>query len=163
MAGQYDAYVKDLETLTNIDSGNGDLQGTEAANKFVAEKMQELGAVTEFRYNDRACHLISRLKGSGKLSILLVAHVDTVFNRGEAAKRPFKVDENGFAWGPGVGDDKATVVEVIYGLKALLKAGFSDFKKLFIIPTAKKKAAPRLPKRLWQSFLSRQILPLLWT
>lgn len=73
LAGQYDAYVKDLETLTNIDSGNGDLQGTEAANKFVAEKMQELGAVTEFRYNDRACHLISRLKGSGKLSILLVA------------------------------------------------------------------------------------------
>ena len=54
LAGQYDAYVKDLETLTNIDSGNGDLQGTEAANKFVAEKMQELGAVTEFRYNDRA-------------------------------------------------------------------------------------------------------------
>lgn len=130
LAGQYDAYVKDLETLTNIDSGNGDLQGTEAANKFVAEKMQELGAVTEFRYNDRACHLISRLKGSGKLSILLVAHVDTVFNRGEAAKRPFKVDENGFAWGPGVGDDKATVVEVIYGLKALLKAGFSDFKEI---------------------------------
>lgn len=38
-------------------------------------------------------------EGSGKLSILLVAHVDTVFNRGEAAKRPFKVDENGFAWG----------------------------------------------------------------
>ena len=99
LAGQYDAYVKDLETLTNIDSGNGDLQGTEAANKFVAEKMQELGAVTEFRYNDRACHLISRLKGSGKLSILLVAHVDTVFNRGEAAKRPFKVDENGFPGG----------------------------------------------------------------
>lgn len=38
LAGQYDAYVKDLETLTNIDSGNGDLQGTEAANKFVAGK-----------------------------------------------------------------------------------------------------------------------------
>ena len=88
LAGQYDAYVKDLETLTNIDSGNGDLQGTEAANKFVAEKMQELGAVTEFRYNDRACHLISRLKGSGKLSILLVAHVDTVFNREEEGGSP---------------------------------------------------------------------------
>lgn len=38
LAGQYDAYVKDLETLTNIDSGNGDLQGTEAANKFVLRK-----------------------------------------------------------------------------------------------------------------------------
>ena len=65
LAEQYEAYVKDLETLTNIDSGNGDLQGTEAANKFVAAKMQELGATTEFRYNDRACHLISRLQGTG--------------------------------------------------------------------------------------------------
>lgn len=130
LAEHYDDYVKDLETLTNIDSGNGDREGTEAANKFVAEKMETLGAVTEFRYNDRACHLISRLAGKGKLTVLLVAHVDTVFKRGEAAKRPFRVDENGFAWGPGVGDDKATVVEVIYGLQALKAAGFDDFKEI---------------------------------
>ena len=130
LASHYDDYVKDLETLTNIDSGNGDREGTEAANKFVAAKMEALGATTEFRYNDRACHLISRLKGEGKLTVLLVAHVDTVFNRGEAAKRPFKLDENGFAWGPGVGDDKATVVEVIYGLQALKEAGFKDFKEI---------------------------------
>lgn len=130
LAEHYDDYVKDLEILTNIDSGNGDREGTEAANKFVAEKMEALGAVTEFRYNDRACHLISRLAGKGKLTVLLVAHVDTVFKRGEAAKRPFRVDENGFAWGPGVGDDKATVVEVIYGLQALKAAGFDDFKEI---------------------------------
>lgn len=130
LAEHYDDYVKDLETLTNIDSGNGDREGTEAANKFVAAKMEALGAVTEFRYNDRACHLISRLAGKGKLTVLLVAHVDTVFKRGEAAKRPFRVDENGFAWGPGVGDDKATVVEVIYGLQALKAAGFDDFKEI---------------------------------
>lgn len=130
LAERYSDYVKDLETLTNIDSGNGDREGTEAANKFVAAKMQELGATTEFRYNDRACHLISRLRGEGDKTILLVAHVDTVFKKGEAAKRPFTVDENNFAWGPGVGDDKATVVEVIYGLQALCAAGFKNFKEI---------------------------------
>ena len=130
LAAHYDDYVKDLETLTNIDSGNGDREGTERANQFVAAKMTALGATTEFRYNDRACHLISRLQGEGKLTVLLVAHVDTVFNKGEAARRPFTLDENGFAWGPGVGDDKATVVEVIYGLQALKKAGFKDFKEI---------------------------------
>ena len=129
LAKEYDNYVKDLEALTNIDSGNGDLEGTEAANKFVAAKMQALGAETEFRYNDRGCHLISRLKGKGTQTVLLVAHVDTVFKRGEAAKRPFRVDENGFAWGPGVGDDKATVMEVIYGLAALKEAGFDDRRR----------------------------------
>ena len=70
LAKEYDNYVKDLEALTNIDSGNGDLEGTEAANKFVAAKMQALGAETEFRYNDRGCHLISRLKGKGTQTVL---------------------------------------------------------------------------------------------
>lgn len=130
IADHYEDYVKDLETLTNIDSGNGDKEGTEVANKFVAEKMQAIGATTEFRYNDRACHLISRLQGEGKYTILLVAHVDTVFKKGEAARRPFRVDENNFAWGPGVGDDKATVVEVIHGLQALKEAGFKNFKEI---------------------------------
>mgnify|MGYP003546766997 FL=1 len=130
LTDHYADYVKDLEILTNIDSGNGDREGTEAANKFVAQHMEAMGATTEFRYNDRACHLISRLRGEGELTVLLVAHVDTVFNRGEAAKRPFRVDENGFAWGPGVGDDKATVMEVIYGLKALQEAGFKNFKEI---------------------------------
>lgn len=36
LAGQYDAYVKDLETLTNIDSGNGDLQGTEERKLLIS-------------------------------------------------------------------------------------------------------------------------------
>ena len=40
LAKEYDNYVKDLETLTNIDSGNGDLEGTTEANKFVAAKME---------------------------------------------------------------------------------------------------------------------------
>lgn len=130
LQAHYEDYVKDLETLTNIDSGNGDLEGTTEANKFVAAKMEALGATTEFRYNDRACHLISRLKGDGKWTILLVAHVDTVFKKGEAARRPFTVDENNYAWGPGVGDDKATVVEVIYGLQALKEAGFKNYKEI---------------------------------
>lgn len=130
IAEHYNDYVKDLETLTNIDSGNGDLEGTTRANKFVQMRMEQMGATTELRYNDRACHCISTLKGTGKYTIFLAAHVDTVFNKGEAARRPFTVDDKNFAWGPGVGDDKATVVEVIYGLKALVEAGFKDFKEI---------------------------------
>lgn len=130
IAEHYDAFVKDLETLTNIDSGNGDLVGTERANKFVQAKMEAMGATTELIYNQRACHCISRLKGEGKYTIFLCAHIDTVFNKGEAAKRPFRIDERNYAWGPGVGDDKATVIEVIYGLEALVKAGFKNFKEI---------------------------------
>lgn len=85
LAKEYDNYVKDLEALTNIDSGNGDLEGTEAANKFVAAKMQALGAETEFRYNDRGCHLISRLKGKGTQTVLWLRMLIPCLN---AAKLP---------------------------------------------------------------------------
>ena len=43
---------------------------------------------------------------------------------------------NGFAWGPGVGDDKATVMEVIYGLAALKEAGFDDYKEIIYYTNA---------------------------
>ena len=36
IAEHYEDYVKDLEALTNIDSGNGDREGAEAAYQFVA-------------------------------------------------------------------------------------------------------------------------------
>ena len=148
LADHYEDYVKDLETLTNIDSGNGDREGTEAANKFVAAQMEAIGATTEFRYNDRACHLISRLQGTGKHTILLVAHVDTVFKKGEAARRPFRVDENNFAWGPGVGDDKATVVEVIYGLKALKTAGFDNFKEIIYYTNGEEEGGSKMAEAI---------------
>ena len=47
LADHYEDYVKDLEILTNIDSGNGDREGTEAANKFVAAQMEAIGACSE--------------------------------------------------------------------------------------------------------------------
>ena len=41
--------------------------------------------------------------------------------RGSEANDPFRVDENGFAWGPGVGDDKATVLRPVKELKGFQK------------------------------------------
>ena len=82
---QFDNYVKDLEVLTNIDSGNGDPEGTDRAAKFVGEKLQALGATVEYRTNPRSTHLIARLKGKGTFRLLLIAHIDTVFKPGEVA------------------------------------------------------------------------------
>lgn len=151
----YENYVRDLEILTNIDSGNGDREGTERANLFVKEKMEAMGAKCELRYNDRACHLISHLYGEGETVIFLPAHVDTVFKKGEAAKRPFHVDENNFAWGPGVGDDKATVVEVIYGLEALVKAGFKDFKEIIFYTNGEEEGGSPLAEEIVAEFAAQ--------
>ena len=43
-----------------------------------------------------------------------MAHMDTVFAKGAAAARPFRI-EGGRAYGPGVSDDKAGIVVAIVG------------------------------------------------
>ena len=132
LQAQFDSFVKDLETLTNIDSGNGDPVGTDEAARFVAGKLAELGAEIEYRKNPRSTHLIARIKGKGTFRLLMIAHIDTVFKRGDAAKRPFRMDENLVAYGPGVGDDKATVIQTVYAMKALKELGFDRFGEIIL-------------------------------
>lgn len=123
-------FIADLEQITNIDSGNGDLEGTTKVAQIVGTWLEELGANIEYRKNERSTHTIARFKGSGSLRLLLIAHVDTVFSQGEAAKRPFYVDDEQFAHGPGVGDDKATVVQTVYCMKALKQFDINNFAEI---------------------------------
>ena len=125
-------FIKDLEKMTNIDSGNGDAEGTDAVAKLVGGKFEALGAKVEYRKNSRATHTIVRLQGNGSLRLLLIAHVDTVFEKGEAKKRPFRMDDNMMAYGPGVGDDKATVVQTIYSMQALKDLNFDNYKEIIL-------------------------------
>lgn len=130
--GYFPAFVRDLEEITNIDSGHGDPEGTEAVAKIVAGKLEALGGKTEFRRNDKATHTIVRFAGKGGIKILMIAHVDTVFAKGEAAKRPFRMDEKRFAYGPGVGDDKATIIQTIYAMKALKDLSFDQYGEIVL-------------------------------
>ena len=132
LQGYFPDFVRDLEEITNIDSGHGDAEGTDAVAQVVAKKLEALGGSTEFRRNDKATHTIVRFKGKGGIRLLLVAHVDTVFAKGEAAKRPFRMDEKKFAYGPGVGDDKATIIQTIYAMKALQELAFDQYGEIVL-------------------------------
>jgi len=51
----------------------------------------------------------STVSGSEKKSVLMMGHRDTVFPKGEAERRPFRI-EGQRAYGPGVADMKAGLV-----------------------------------------------------
>lgn len=140
LAAQFDDYIKDLETITNIDSGTGDAEGSLRIAEFLRPKLEEVGGQVEFRNNDKGTHVIARFKGEGKLKILMIAHTDTVFTKGEAQKRPFRIDEDFLAYGPGVGDDKATVIQTVYLMKALKGLGYKDYGEIIIYYCAEEEA-----------------------
>jgi glutamate carboxypeptidase len=55
--------------------------------------------------------------------VLFVGHFDTVFASGTAKARPFRIDERGRAWGPGVYDMKGGLAALLYALRAHKEAG----------------------------------------
>lgn len=132
LSGQYDNFVKDLSTLTAIDSGTGNKEGSARIAALLKSWVDELGGSTEFRENDKGVHVIARIKGSGKLRVLVSPHTDTVWGVGEAAKRPFRVDERGFAFGPGAGDCKASVAQTIHMLRAIKQLKLESFGEIVV-------------------------------
>jgi glutamate carboxypeptidase len=56
---------------------------------------------------------------AGAPRLLLIGHMDTVFDPGTAAERPFAVDADGIARGPGVTDMKGGLLAGLYALRTL--------------------------------------------
>ena len=65
--------------------------------------------------------------------MLLIGHMDTVFDPGTAAERPFRIDD-GVAHGPGVTDMKSGLLAGLYALKAIIgELGGLPFERLTFI------------------------------
>ena len=107
------------ERLVNIDSGTGDAEGLKAVGAIAIEELQKLGAKIETTSSAPAVgdNIVATFTGTGKGTVLLMAHMDTVFAKGAAAARPFRI-EGGRAYGAGVSDDKAGIVMALTMLKS---------------------------------------------
>jgi glutamate carboxypeptidase len=145
-----------LADIVDIDSGTGDVPGGARVTTLLADRLRALGA--EVRSEpaeapDLPDNLVAVLRGSGRGKILIVAHLDTVFGPGTAAARPFSIDGNR-AHGPGVGDEKAGIVNAITALKILHDLGFKNYASItLLIDDSEERGSPgstRLIRRLAQ-------------
>lgn len=128
---RYPAYVAELAALVAIDSGSGDVAGIRAAGDRVATLLAELGMDVSRPLGpgpdgSSAPAVVGRWTGSGRLRLLLVGHLDTVFAPGTAASRPYG-ERDGRAAGPGVSDDKGGLLAGVFALDALHSLGWDDY------------------------------------
>jgi glutamate carboxypeptidase len=110
------------------------MEGVIAIGAVAVAELKKLGAAIETipalpAFGD---NIVASLSGSGKGKILLIAHMDTVFKKGDAAARPFRI-EGGRAYGPGVADDKAGIVVALSVLKILDDLKFKDYARLTLM------------------------------
>jgi glutamate carboxypeptidase len=130
-------YLADLERLVNIDCGSYTPAGVDEVGRWVRAFLEGLGGAVEVRPDpdDRfGATVIGTFSGNpGGPRILLIGHMDTVFDPGTAAARPFRIEES-VAHGPGVTDMKSGLLAGLYALKAMLaEVGGLPFERLTFV------------------------------
>jgi len=123
-AHQEDAIGLLAETV-EISSGTMNHAGVREVGRVLARELESLGLVTEWvelpPELQRAGHLFARqLDGPGP-KILLIGHLDTVFEADDAFQGFTR--EGDLGRGPGIEDMKAGNVAIVYALKALAEIG----------------------------------------
>ncbi|HXH24764.1 MAG TPA: glutamate carboxypeptidase [Vicinamibacterales bacterium] len=137
------AFVDTLRDLVSIESGSHDIDGLNRLAELIADRLRRLGGAVElvtpaeiYRMADSPADIakvvVARFTGTGTRRILLLAHMDTVHERGTLARDPFRV-EGGRAHGPGVADDKHGVALILHVLGVLNAAGFRDYGEVIVL------------------------------
>ncbi len=126
---EYERTVGLLQKLVDQNSGSMNLDGVEIVGRMMRAELEPLGFTVEWKpmaAAKRAGHLIATKTGkAGTKRLLLIAHLDTVFEK-DSPFQSFKrrtadgVDE---AEGPGAGDDKGGLVTIVAALRAMQAAG----------------------------------------
>ncbi|HWD46075.1 MAG TPA: M20 family metallopeptidase [Actinomycetota bacterium] len=147
LRARYDDLLARIGELVNIDSGSYTAAGVNRVADLCQARF-ELGGWTVERHRHRpdaawvgpplGDMVVGRRVGArpvaeGGRRLLLLAHMDTVFDEGAAAARPFRV-RGPRAYGPGVTDDKAGVVCGFEAVEVLCdEAGFDDYAAITLV------------------------------
>ena len=144
VADQVQPLLATLKELVAVESGSTDAEGLARMADLLSARLQAAGMKTEilpakapdFHPQLKGAKVGSMLygtkAGTGKRSVLLIAHMDTVYTKGMSAQQPFRVDGDK-AYGLGIADDKAGVALILHTVKLLADMGFKDYAKLGVL------------------------------
>jgi glutamate carboxypeptidase len=129
------ASVRFLEESVNINSGTYNPVGVKKVGVLYRNMLKEMGFETRWvempDSMNRGGHLIGELKGSKGKKLLLIGHLDTVFEPNSPNQ---KWEQQGdIAKGPGTNDMKGGNMVMLYALKALHEAGQLKDRQITVI------------------------------
>ena len=132
-----------LERSARINSGTLNLAGVRATGEVFRAELDKLGFKTAWldmpKEMGRAGHLVATRSGKKGKRLLLLGHLDTVFE--QSAPGPLWQREGDSARGQGVSDMKGGNVIVIAALRALQQAGLLDDTTITVLFTGDEEEA----------------------
>jgi glutamate carboxypeptidase len=134
--------ISRLSELVHLESPSRDKVALDRLGTLLAGRLHDAGGAIEIIPNTiGGDHVLGRFPGTADLHpALLLGHFDTVWPRGTLERMPFRLDDEGRAFGPGVFDMKASLVVVLTVMAEL------------------KKHAIVLPRPIWVLFTSDEEL-----
>jgi len=141
----YEESVSFLEKTVNINSGTYNVEGVKKVGLIYKQFLDELGFTTKWvdmpSDMQRAGHLIGEIKGKKGKRLLLIGHIDTVFE--PASNFLTWTRKDSLAWGPGVNDMKGGNMILLYALKAMKEAGMLQDRQVIVILHGDEESAGR--------------------
>ncbi|MCF0151428.1 MAG: M20/M25/M40 family metallo-hydrolase [Firmicutes bacterium] len=124
-----------LKEFCAIDCGSKDVEGNKKVVDIVCRELAQIENITIERrfFPGFGENIVARLTPPAPDGILLIsAHTDTVFQRGDTAAHPYR-EEGDTAWGLGICDCKAGILVSIEAVKIMQKAGLLPNKEILFI------------------------------
>jgi glutamate carboxypeptidase len=134
-----DEFIGALEQMVNVDCGSYTRAGVDRIADLCERRFTAGGWMVERRPHvpdDGGEQLgdlvVGRLDGAGGPDVMLLGHMDTVFDEGTVAARPFVI-EGTTAKGPGVSDMKGGLLTGFFAIEILRSSGFDRFGRITFV------------------------------
>lgn len=128
------AVIATLGEIVTVESGSADREGLDKLATYLAGRLGDLGAKTERVGSATGGPDIVKgvFEGPGALKVMLIAHTDTVYEKGILKTEPYRQEGN-FLFGPGIADDKGGVAVILHSLALLKRAGWNDYARVTVL------------------------------
>ncbi len=131
--------LQTLDKLVSIESGSRDMEGLNKIRALIESELKAIGLTTEIipaaAPSKTGSMVQATLQGKGVSKIALIAHMDTVYQRGDLTKQPFRIEGNQ-AFGLGISDDKAGIAVILHTLKMIKALNIDSFGVLTVLINA---------------------------
>jgi glutamate carboxypeptidase len=130
--------IRFLEKVVNINSGTLNKKGVREVGNVFREAFDEMGFETRWvempSEMNRAGHLFAETQGTQGKKLLLIGHLDTVFEENSPFQRFERINDS-TAHAPGGNDMKGGDVIILYALKALHEQGLLQNTQIIVALT----------------------------
>jgi glutamate carboxypeptidase len=134
-SAQVEPIIETIKFLASIESDSNNAKGLAQLATVLDARLQDLGFTTRRETSPvdvNADTNVAVKKGTGTQNVMLMAHMDTVFEVGTLDEMPIRV-EDGKLYGPGVVDNKGGIAVILHSMQILRELGWTDYDTLTVL------------------------------